>query len=201
MSTTIVHGVTAQEQSSGAIPIQATNTAIIGLVAYASDADATFFPVDTPVLVTSISKAISKAGYDGSLRRALETMQLIGNPMMVVVRASGGDKTSVIGGVNESGARTGLMALLNAKSITSVTPKILVAPELENPDVDQAMISVAKKLRGMYYATPRDAQGNALATVELVNTYAASLGDREIELIWPEFTGGNVLGKSQATPA
>lgn len=197
MTQQITHGITAKEPVSGVIPMAATNTAVIGIVAWSTDADPTFYPADKPVLVTSISKAISKAGYTGTLRRALETIQMIGNPMIVVVNTAAGDKTTIIGNSDSNGARTGLGALLNAKSLVGVTPKILIAPEVENPDVDQAMIAVAKKLRARYYATPRDETGAVLATLALVNAYADSLGDREITLIWPEFTGGNVLGKSQ----
>jgi len=185
------HGISAAEVNSGIIPIRTAATAVIGLVAVASDADASVFPLDTPVLVTSISRALISAGYDGTLRRALEAMQPITNPTMVVIRVANTDPTTVIG--SGSGQRTGVHALLTAQSVLGITPKILVAPELETPDVDQALIAVAKKLRAMVYATPRDAQQVMLTTKEAVVTYRDTLAAWEIILIWPEFTSGNVL--------
>lgn len=192
--TAFHHGITANEPTGGIIPIRTASTAVIGLVAWADDADEAVYPLNTPVLVTSMTRAISAAGYGGTLRRALEAIQPITNPTIVVVRCSTGDKADVIG-TTVAGVRTGSAALLAAKSTLGVTPKILIAPELENEDLDQAMIAIAKKLRAYYYCTPRDDAGLMLATKELVQAYRDTLGDREIELIWPEFTGGNVLGK------
>lgn len=189
---TIAHGVTAREPLSGAIPITTASISTIGLIAWADDADPIAFPANTPVLVTSINRALSSAGYGGTLRRALEAMQPITNPTMVVVRCSSAAKVDVIGGVVE-GSRTGIQALLSAKSKLGLTPKIIIAPQLENPDVDQALIAVCKKLRGYCYSTPRDESGVILSDLAAVQAYRDTLGDREIELLWPEFTSGNVL--------
>lgn len=191
---TFHHGITGNESTSGPIPIRTASTSVIGLVAWADDADEAVYPLNTPALVTSMTRAISAAGYGGSLRRALEAIQGITNPTIVVVRCSSGAKADVIGST-VAGVRTGIAALLAAQSKLGVTPKILIAPELENPDVDQALIAVAKKVMGIVYSCPRDDEGVMLATMEDVQAYRETLGDREIELIWPEFTGGNVLGK------
>ncbi|OPL29919.1 hypothetical protein B5L72_13950, partial [Pseudomonas aeruginosa] len=55
------HGVRVQEINDGTRPIRTIATAIIGLVATAEDADATAFPLDTPVLITNVHAPIGKA--------------------------------------------------------------------------------------------------------------------------------------------
>ena len=68
------HGVRVVEVNDGLRPIRIVSTAVIGLVATASDADADAFPLDTPVLFTRIDAAIAKAGTSGTLRKSLEAI-------------------------------------------------------------------------------------------------------------------------------
>lgn len=196
------HGITAKEPTSGIIPMTDADTSTIGLLAFADDADADFFPFDTPVLVTSISKAISKAGTTGNLRRSLENIASIISPTMIVVRIKNPlgneviNQALVIG--ENSQPRTGLNAFLTAKSITSLTPKIIVAPNVETPSVTQTIIAICKKLRAFAYITPRDRTGNMLGTQQAVVAYRNTLDSRDIMLIWPEWTSGNVLQQASA---
>ncbi|MDF5809779.1 hypothetical protein P4123_26150, partial [Pseudomonas aeruginosa] len=60
------HGVRV-EINDGTRPVRTIATAIIGLVATADDADATAFPLDTPVLITNVQAASGKAGTGGTL--------------------------------------------------------------------------------------------------------------------------------------
>ena len=196
--STFHHGVRATESSSGIIPIKTAPTAIIGLIASAADADPMAYPVNTPVLVTSMTRALKSAGVTGTLRRALEAIAAITSPTIIVVRVdlpanpeSLSDYTPAI--------VTAINALLTSKSVVGETAKILIAPEMESPDVVQALISVAKKRRAMCYVTPRDSNFDILPTKEDVVAYRDTLGAREVCLIWPEFLSGNVL--LPATPS
>lgn len=56
------HGVRVLEISEGTRPIRTVSTAVVGLVCTADDADASVFPLDTPVLLTNVQAAIGKAG-------------------------------------------------------------------------------------------------------------------------------------------
>ncbi|MFZ3193970.1 MAG: hypothetical protein WA154_12295 [Moraxellaceae bacterium] len=82
------HGVTAQEQQSGVLPIRNASISTIGLIAYADDADDTVFPLDTPVRVSSIPRLLEAAGLHGTLRKSLEAINQITNPTLVVVRVA-----------------------------------------------------------------------------------------------------------------
>ena len=193
------HGVTALEQQSGILPIRNASISTIGLLAYADDADDTVFPLDTPVRVSSIPRVLEAAGLHGTLRKSLETINQITNPTLIVVRVASPATSDVIG-TTVAGVRTGMQALLTAKSVLNLKPSILCAPELETPDVVQGLIAICRKLRAYAYVTPRDTSGVMLATAEAVVTYRNTLAAREIELIWPEFTSGNVLLAAEAGP-
>jgi phage tail sheath protein FI len=80
------HGVRVQEINTGGRVIQTVATAIIGLVATASDADAATFPLNTPVLITDVATAIGKAGVDGTLAASLTAIADQAQAVTVVVR-------------------------------------------------------------------------------------------------------------------
>ena len=195
---TFHHGVTALEQQSGVLPIRNASISTIGLLAYADDADDSVFPLNTPVRVSSITRVIDAAGVTGTLRKSLETIQAITNPTLVVVRMASANASDVIG-TTVAGVRTGMQALLTAKSMLNLKPQIICAPELETPDVVQGLISICQKLRAYAYITPRDLDRLMLDTAEDMVAYRQTLSAREVELIYPEWTSGNVL--LPATPS
>lgn len=186
MPTDYHHGVRVVELSDGRRPIRTIETAIIGLVATAADADATFFPLNTPVLVTDVNAAIGKAGTNGTLAKTLDAIADHGSPVCVIVRVEAGvdeaaTNTNVIGTVTVDGQYTGLKALLAAQAKLGVKPRILGCPGLDTLPVATELVSIAKKLRAFAYVA---AVG---ATKEEVVTYRDNFGDREVMVIWPEF--------------
>lgn len=56
------HGVQVVEINDGTRVISTVSTAIVGMVCTASDADGATFPLNEPVLITSVQSAIAKAG-------------------------------------------------------------------------------------------------------------------------------------------
>lgn len=186
MPTDYHHGVRVVELSDGRRPNRTIETAIIGLVATAADADAAFFPLNTPVLVTDVNAAIGKAGTNGTLAKTLDAIADHGSPVCVIVRVEAGvddaaTNTNVIGTVTGDGQYTGLKALLAAQAKLGVKPRILGCPGLDTLPVATELVSIAKKLRAFAYVA---AVG---ATKEEVVTYRDNFGDREVMVIWPEF--------------
>lgn len=199
------HGISKKEPTSGIIPMRDADTNVIGLIAFSDDADEDVFALNTPTLVTSINRALAASGTEGNLRTTLEAMSAITSPTLVVVRIADPFKgevlnqSLVIGTTLDNGQRTGIQALLTAKSILGITPKITIAPDVETPDVVQELAAINKKLRAFSYVTPRDVNGVTLETMQEVTAYRDTLSHREIMLIWPEFTSGNIfLGKSES---
>ncbi|MDD5175759.1 MAG: phage tail sheath protein [Sterolibacterium sp.] len=192
MPTDYHHGVRVIEANDGTRPIRTVSTAVIGLVATATDADAVAFPLNTPVLVTSVLAALGKAGVVGTLAKALKAIGDQTNALVVVVRVAVGagadpaaivaaTNTNVIGTVTEDGQYTGLQALLGAQTRLSVKPRIIVCPGLDTLPVATAMVSIAQKLRGFAYVT-----ANGAATKEDAITYRDNFGQREVMVIWPD---------------
>jgi phage tail sheath protein FI len=190
MPTDYHHGVRVIEATDGVRPIRTISTAVIGLVATAPDADVTAFPLDTPVLVTSVLAAIAKAGVGGTLKKVLEAIGDEGNAMVVVVRVAPGvdeaaTSTAVIGTVTVGGAYTGMKALLTAKAKLGVKPRILACPGLDTLTVATDLAGIAQQLRGFAYV-----QAHGAATKEDAVTYRDNFSQREVMVLWPEFLSG-----------
>ncbi|RED01275.1 phage tail sheath protein [Ectopseudomonas oleovorans] len=180
------HGTRVQEINQGTRSISTVSTAIIGMVCTGSDADATAFPLNTPVLLTTVQGAVGKAGSKGTLAASLQAIADQAKPMTVVVRVAEGataaeTTSNIIGGVT-AGKYTGMKALLAAKAQLGVVPRILGVPGLDTQPVTTAMIAIAKQLRGFVYANC-----NGCATKEEAVAYRNQFGARELMLHWPEF--------------
>ena len=190
------HGVRVVELTEGTRPIRTIATAIIGLVATAPDADATAFPLDTPVLVTNVYTALAKAGTQGTLARSLNAIAQQARPIAVVVRVAPGateaeTTSNVIGTVLPSGQRTGAQALLSAQSQLGVKPRILGAPGLDSQPVATALAAIAQQLRAMAYANcwECDTISDALA-------YRNNFAARELMLIHPDYQAWDTVSSS-----
>ena len=181
------HGIKFIEASDGARALTVPSTSVIGIVATAPSAEAGAFPLDTPVLVTGIDAAIEKAGAGGTLARSLRAIgDQVKTPIVVVVVAEGDDAAAtnlaVLGGTVD-GRRTGMGALLAAEARLGVRPRILGAPGLDSMPVTVGLVTIAKKLRAMVYAT---ALGE---TVGEAAAYRAHFAARELMLIYGDAIG------------
>ncbi|MFA5495168.1 MAG: phage tail sheath protein [Porticoccaceae bacterium] len=200
MPETYHHGVRVVEINEGTRPIRTVSTAVIGLVAIASDASAERFPLNTPVLITDLYAAIADAGVEGTLSRALRAIVAETRALVVVVRVEEGiddaaTTANIIGDVDaQTGQKTGLQALLVAEQHLGVKPRILGVPELDTADVATALVAIAQALRGFAYLS-----AHGCATVTEAVTYRDSIGAREAMVIWPDFTAFDVVAEATAT--
>lgn len=201
MPTDYHHGVRVQELNDGSRPIRTVNSAILGMIATAKDADPEVFPLNRPVLVTDIIGKAGKAGDKGTLARALEAIASQAKPATVVVRVEEGateaeTTSNVIGTSTADGKYTGMKALLTAKSALGVTPRILGAPGLDTQAVTASFTTIAQKLRAFLYASAYGCE-----TKEAVSAYRAQFSARELMLIWPDFQSWNtVTSKTENAP-
>ena len=202
MATDYHHGVRVIEKNDGTRPIRTVSTAVIGLIATAEDADPKVFPLDTPVLLTNVVAALGKAGVKGTLRRALEAIALQTKPFTIVVRVAEGEDeaattTNVIGTTTAAGKYTGIKALLAAQSKLGIKPRILGAPGLDTKPVANALASLAQQLRAFVYVAAHDC-----FTKEEAVLYRKDFGQREVMVIWPDFTSWDTASNSEtAIPA
>lgn len=199
MPTDYHHGVRVLEINEGTRTIRTVSTAVIGLVATADDADATTFPVDTPVLITNVNAAIGKAGTKGTLATALDAIADQAKPLVIVVRVTSGkdeaETTSrLIGTTTAEGKLTGMKALLSAQSRFGVKPRILGVPCLDSLPVATELASIAKKLRAFAYVSAWNCK-----TKEEATTYKANFGQREVMVLWPDFVNWDTVTSTEVT--
>ena len=186
-----LHGVRVIELNDGTRPIRTIPTAVIGMVCTAEDADAAFFPLDTPVLITNVQTAVGKAGVKGTLAASLQAIADQTRPYAIVVRVEqGADEaattSALIGTTTADGKYTGMKALLAAKARLGMVPRILGVPGLDSLPVATALASIAQQLRAFAYVSAWDCK-----TKEEVVAYRENFGAREVMVIWPDFLNFN----------
>ena len=211
------HGATVQEVPANQQALRTTSPSVIGLIATADDADAAYFPLNVPVLVTKISEAQGKAGASGTLSRVLRDIADQVKPTLVIVRVAEGGKTlaalpptateqekkdaaaaDLAGqlahtiGSNVDGAYTGIYSLLTAESVAGAKPKILGAPYLDQDAAAQVLVAVAKQLHAMAYFELHT-QGVSATLIA-----GEAFGDREAMPIYGRFTRFDVATKAVA---
>lgn len=186
-----MHGLTITESATGVRTIARSSMAVIGLIATATAAAGqpttdlnAAFPLNTPVLVTSVDAAAGKAGTGGTLKAALEAIGDEASPLVIVVRVAEGEDqaetdANVIG-ATDGNVYTGLQALLAAETVVGKRPRIIGAPGLDTQAVVAEMVIAARKLRAMVYAS---AIGDDIAEV---TTYRGEFSARELMLLWPD---------------
>jgi hypothetical protein len=207
MPTDHHHGVRVVEINQGTRPIRTVSTAVVGMVCTASDADASVFPLNKPVLLTDVLTASGKAGELGTLAKSLDAIADQASPVTVVVRVADGEgvddaakaadqATKIIGSVTAGGQYTGMKALLAAEAQLGVRPRILGVPGLDSLAVSTELVTIAQKLRGFAYASAWDCE-----TVSDAIAYRENFGARELMLIWPDFINWDTTLNADAPAA
>ncbi|MBK0000235.1 phage tail sheath protein [Erwinia sp. S38] len=193
------HGVRVVEINDGTRTISTVSTAIVGMVCTAEDADATAFPLNTPVLLTNVQAAIARAGKKGTLAASLQAIADQSKPVTVVVRVKEGATeaetvSNLIGGTDENGRYTGMKALLSAPTQLGVKPRILGVPGLDSLEVATALASICQQLRGFGYVTAWNCK-----TISDAIAYRENFSQRELMVIWPDFIAWNTTANASET--
>jgi phage tail sheath protein FI len=213
MSETFLHGVEVLEIDAGPRPIQTVRSAVIGLIGTAPRADATAFPLNTPVLIAGSRRdaalLLANTGIsDGSLPSAIDSIFDQAGAVIIVVRVAEEDTeastmANIIGGVNVgTGDYEGVQAFLGAESKLGFCPRILIAPgfthqrpsSLANPVVAE-LIGIAEKLRAVIICDgPNSTDAQATA-------YAGDFGSNRVYMIDPWVKKTNSVGEIVTVPA
>jgi len=193
------HGVRVVEINDGTRSISTVSTSIVGMVCTAADADATVFPLNTPVLITDVQAAVGKAGVSGTLAKALQAIADQSKPVTVVVRVEEGEDeaattSNIIGGSDANGRYTGMKALLAAQTDLGVKPRILGVPGLDSLEVATALAAICQQLRAFGYISAYGCK-----TVSDALKYRENFSQRELMVIWPDFVGWNTVTSAAET--
>ncbi len=199
------HGVEVIEINDGTRTISTVSTAIIGMVCTASDADDKTFPLNEPVLITNVQNAIAKAGKAGTLSASLQAIADQCKPVVVVVRVAEGTAetpeearkqtvSNIIGTTDENGKYTGLKALLTAKTVTGVKPRILGVPGLDSQEVATALAAMCQSLRAFGYVSAWGCK-----TISEAINYRKNFSQRELMVIHPDFLAWDTTTNATTT--
>jgi phage tail sheath protein FI len=181
------HGVTTTSVDTGARTISLPSSSIIGLCA-------TFTPgilgggtakAGELKLITAEREAIAAFGPDSAITKACQAIYVKAKAVIVAIGVAKLEDaalqtSAIIGGVLESGQRTGLQALLDGKSLFNAQPRLLIAPgHTATQAVATAIDSVAQKLRAIGII---DGPGT---TDEAAIAYAENFGSRNLFMVDP----------------
>lgn len=210
MTETFLHGVEVVEVSDGTRPISTVRSAVIGLVGTAPRADATAFPLNTPVLIagsrTQAAKLLANAGAnEGTLPDAIDSIFDQTGALVVVIRVAEGTTenetlANVVGGVDaNTGQYTGVSALLGAGSVLGVTPRILIAPGFTHQQIGDGanpvvaeLQGIAQRLRAIICADgPSTTDAAAVAAT---TSYVSANGGRRVYFVDPHVKKLNAAG-------
>ena len=130
MPTNFLHGVEVVETTTGVRPIQTVRSAVIGVLGTAPNADASVFPLDTPVLISGSRTKAAKLGTSGTLPGAMTAIfNQIGATVVVVRIAEGADDAATLANAaGSASAGTGAWAFLASESAVGLSPKLICAP-------------------------------------------------------------------------
>lgn len=184
MPDQFLHGVEVVEITDGLRPIQTVQSAVIGIIGTAPDADADVFPLNTPVLLAGRPPASADIGSTGTLANALDGIYDQAGAVVVVVRVEEGvnNAATLDNVIGDAGDNTGVHAFKTSQSVLGVTPRILIAPGFSfEVAVTTELLVVANKVRGIVVA---DA-GNALATAASAQNFASGFGSDRLYCVFP----------------
>ncbi|WP_036041607.1 phage tail sheath C-terminal domain-containing protein [Bradyrhizobium yuanmingense] len=230
MATDFLHGVEVITIDDGARPIQTASSSVIGIVGTAPRADASEFPLNTPVMVAgSRAKAAKLLALpadedhgDGTLPDALDSIFDQTGAAVIVVRVEEGATdaetlANVLGGANAvTGAYEGVQALLAAKSVTGYKPRILCAPGFTHQRTVGGVTVVTLSNQGAGYAVAPSVSftgggGTGAAAEAILGTGANAGKVVEVKVTNPGsgytsaptvvFTGGTPTTPAAATAA
>jgi len=185
MTTTFLHGVEVLQVDTGARPIQTVRSSVIGIVGTAPDADATLFPLNTPVLLARRSE-MQGLGEDGTLFKALDLIYDQAGAVVIVIRvaegaAEGDTINNVRGGIsNSTGAYEGVHAFLAAENAVGFAPRVLIAPGFTHQRSTNGILTI-----------PVTTQGSGYVTAPAVTIGAPSAGGKQATAIAVLGTGAD----------
>lgn len=129
MTTDFLHGVEVVTVADGPRPVQTQRSSVIGLIGTAPDADATVFPLNTPVLVNSRG-GYSTIGATGTLPDALSGIFAQFGAFVVVIRVDAGadDAEALANVIGSTSDMSGVNSFRKSENLLGLAPMILIAP-------------------------------------------------------------------------
>lgn len=128
------HGTAINEKNSSPVIVETAQSAVIGILGTAANADPTVFPLDTPVLFLGASNLnlADKLGAEGTLYDSLMAAFAQCATYVYVVRVAEGTtyNQTLSNLIGSQSAKTGMFAFTKCAQLfgPNLTPRIIVAP-------------------------------------------------------------------------
>lgn len=183
-ATSFYHGITTTIVNSGPRTIAVPSSSVVGLTdTYRPGAD--LVQPNVPVQLTSYREAVQAFGESSAVARAARAIYAQSSAVVVAVGVPFIPNpeqlaSEVIGGVTATGTRTGMQALLDAKSRFNAQPRLLIAPgHTARSSVATAADSLAGKLRAIAVIDGPDVHD------EVAIAYSRHFGSKRLYMVDP----------------
>lgn len=160
---TFLHGVEVIDIDAGPRPISTVRSSVIGLIGTAPNADATAFPLNTPVLIAGSRREAANLDLlgtgEGTLPTAMDSIFDQAGAVVIVVRVEEGETdaetlANILGGVNAvTGQYEGVHAFVAAKSVVGFQPRILLAPGFTHNRTSGGVTAITVGTQGSGYTS------------------------------------------------
>jgi len=200
------HGTRLRESNETPVLVQIAQTAVVGLMGTAPDADPEKFPINTPVLLTGNPAAAADLGDTGTLKDAVDDVfDQIGAYTIVIRVEEGLDAAETMSNlVGDATQLTGVHALKKAEAQLGIKPRLIAIPGFTSGDGQTAnpvvaeLVGVLDELKAVAFVDgPDTTDADALAYRELIGSQRVYIVDPKV-LVWDTTTSAYVARPASA---
>lgn len=200
------HGTRLSESSETPVLVQVAQTAVVGLLGTAPDADPVKFPLNTPVLLKGTPTDAVGIGDTGTLKDAIDDVfDQVGAYTIVIRVEEGADLAGTMSNlVGDATERTGVHALLKSEPTLGIKPRLIAAPGFTSGDgvtanpVVAELIGVLDALRAVAFVDgPDTTDADAIAYRQLIGSQRVYVVDPKV-LVYDTGTDANVARPASA---
>ncbi|KEP69635.1 tail protein [Thioclava dalianensis] len=186
------HGTRLQESNETPVLVQIAQTAVVGLLGTAPDADPNQFPLNTPVLLKGTPTEAAGLGETGTLKDAVDDVFDQVGAYTIVIRVEEGEDTAATLSnlVGDATTLTGVHALKKAEAQLGIKPRLIAIPGFTSGDgattnpVVAELIGVLDQLKAVAFVDgPDTTDEDAIAYRELIGSQRIYVVDPKV-LVW-----------------
>jgi phage tail sheath protein FI len=186
------HGTRLQESNETPVLVQVAQTAVVGLLGTAPEADPAKFPINTPVLLKGNPAEAADLGATGTLKDAVDDVFDQIGAYTIVIRVEEGldDAATMTNLVGDATQLTGVHALKKAEAQLGIKPRLIAIPGFTSGDgvtanpVVAELVGVLDQLKAVGFVDgPDTTDEDALAYRELIGSQRVYVVDPKV-LVW-----------------
>lgn len=200
------HGTRLAESNETPVLVQVAQTAVVGLLGTAPDADAAKFPLNTPVLLKGAPTDAAGLGGTGTLKDAVDDVfDQIGAYTIVIRVEDGVDAAATMSNlVGDATQLTGVHALKKAEAQLGIKPRLIAIPGFTSGDgvtanpVVAELVGVLDQLKAVAFVDgPDTTDADAIAYRNLIGSQRVYVVDPKV-LVWDTATSDYVARPASA---